>query len=165
MVWVGVPPSTSRHKGGLKTVFLYEQFLREFNTEERKFFSSLVKECVSERNYPKGEDLFQYCYFSTLKHRLEDLWRRHRSSSGLGAYIYSQSLKEVEYSLGYYREVLEKGAISHNGGPSPSSWLEMRLKEVGRLQRPMVLPYKTPETYSVSPSLDKGLQEENTNPS
>jgi hypothetical protein len=130
VVWGGSSPPTPRRPEGLKTILLYEQFLRVFNPEERRFFSLLVKECLLERNYPKGEDLFQYCYFSTLKHRLEDLWRGQRTPSALGAYIYSQGLKEVEYSMGYYKEILEKGATSPKGGPSPSLWLEVSLKEI-----------------------------------
>jgi len=146
VAWGGSSPPTPRRPESLKTFLLYEQFLREFNPEERRFFSLLVKECLLERNYPKGEDLFQYCYFSTLKHRLEDLWRRQRTPSALGAYIYSQGLKEVEYSMGYYREILEKGAISPKGGPSPSFWLEVSLKEMGRPRRSVALPFKTPKT-------------------
>jgi len=143
--WVP-PPPTRKPSRDLQKVILCEQLLREFNPEERRFFSLLVKECLLERNYPKGEDLFQYCYFSTLKHRLEDLWRGQRTPSALGAYIYSQGLKEVEYSMGYYKEILEKGAISPKGGPSPSFWLEVSLKEMGRPRRSVALPFKTSKT-------------------
>lgn len=128
----GSPPPTTRRPESLKTLLLYERLLQEFDPEERRFFSHLVRECLLERNYPKGEDLFQYCYFSTLKRRLENLWKKQRTPSAMGAYIYSQSLKEVEYSIDYYRKILEKGAISPKGGSSPSFWLEVSLKEMRR---------------------------------
>jgi len=146
VAWRDSSPETPKRPKSLRTLLLYEQCLREFNPEERRFFSLLVKECLLERNYPKGEELFQYCYFSTLKYRLENLWRRHKTPSALDAYIYSQSLKEIEYSVSYYREVLEKGAISPKGNSSPSCWLEASLKEIDQPRRPVALSLKIPKT-------------------
>ena len=138
-------------KRDLQRTLLYEQFLREFNAEERRYFSRLARECLQERNYPRGEELYQYCYFSTLKFRLERLWKGQRKPSCLGVYVYTQSIKELEHSIGYYQNLLEKGAFSPPGGDSPSSWLEEKMKELS-------LPRKTltePPEHSLQ-SLDKG---------
>ncbi len=131
------PPPTRKPSRDLQKVILYEQFLREFNLEERRYFSRLARECIQERNYPRGEELYHYCYFSTLKYRLERLWRGQRRPSSLGAYVYAQSLKELEYSIGYYRNILEKGATPLTLQGSPSSWLEERMKEISRPDVPL----------------------------
>ena len=127
--WSCVPP-TPRPGRDLQKSLIYEQFLREFNLEERRYFSRLARECIEERNYPRGEELYQYCYFSTLKYRLERLWKGQRRPSSLGVYIYAQSIKELEYSTEYYKSLLEKGAFASNSPGSPSSWLEERMKEI-----------------------------------
>ncbi len=141
VVWKGTLSSPVLDWVAPKDLVLYEKLLRELNLEERRHFKRLVRECVTERNYPKGETLFQYCYFSTLKYRMDKLWKRERVHTGMGAYIYSQGIKEIEYSMSYYLNLLENGAIPLKGCTSPSSWLEARLKEgctpVKRLPSPI----------------------------
>jgi hypothetical protein len=127
--WVPSPPPAPPRKD-LRQVILMEHFLKEFNPEERRYFSRLVRECIQERNYPRGEDLYQYCYFSTPKYRMERLWRGQKRPSSLGIYLYAQSMKELESSIDHYQRILERGGISSTTGGTPSSWLEERMKEI-----------------------------------
>ncbi len=128
-IWNEASPATQPKKT-LQGILIYEQFLREFDVEERRFFSRLARECIKERNYPRGENLYQYCYFSTLKYRLERLWKGQKKPSTMGIYIYAQSIKELEHSINYYQDLLEKGSFSPSPIVSPSSWLEERMREI-----------------------------------
>lgn len=128
-IWNETAP-VAQPKKALQGALIYEQFLREFNGEERRYFSRLARECIKERNYPRGENLYQYCYFSTLKYRLERLWKEQKKPSTMGIYVYAQSIKELEYSINYYQDLLEKGGFSTSPMVSPSSWLEERMREI-----------------------------------
>lgn len=142
----GIIPYKSRHLAtssgpDAKELVIYKKFLKELNKEERDYFSTLFRECVYERNYPRTEDLFQYCYLSTLKFRMEKIWRGNTHSS-LCIYIYAQGIKELEYTIFYHRENLEKGGRVINLVSSPSSFLEERTRQLSSPLR----------------SLDKGAQ-------
>ena len=134
--WAPPPPPPPPRRDPHPRILL-EQFLREFNPEERRYFTRLARECVRERNYPRGEDLYQYCYFSTLKYRLERLWRAQRHPSSLGIYIYAQSIKELDHSIEHYRNILEGGGLPPSCQGSPSSWLEERMKELSLPRAPL----------------------------
>lgn len=138
--WAPSLPPVTKPKRDLQKTILCEQFLREFSLEERQYFSRLARECLRERNYPRGEELYQYCYFSTLRFRLERLWKGEKNPSSLGVYLYAQSIKELELSISYYQHLLEKGAFSPPGGVSPSSWLEERMKEISLPRRALTNP-------------------------
>lgn len=140
-IWNETAPVAQPQKA-LQGALIYEQFFREFDVEERRFFSRLARECIKERNYPRGENLYQYCYFSTLKYRLERLWKGQKKPSTLGIYVYAQSIKELEHSINYYQDLLERGGFSPSPMVSPSSWLEERMREISI--KPQAESFSTP---------------------
>jgi hypothetical protein len=110
----------------------YEHFLKEFDLEERRYFYRLACRCVRDKNYSKGETLYLYCYFSTLKHRMEQIRRLRKPLSGVGAYVYTQGIKELEYAVDYYRRILEQGSFTPCIRPSVSYWMEERMRELSK---------------------------------
>ena len=85
---------------------LKEQFLREFTPAERLFFLKKAKEAVFIDGYVPGEDLYQYCYFSTQMKRIESLIDPR--SSGMVRFLSVECRKDIEDALKIYKARLEK---------------------------------------------------------
>jgi hypothetical protein len=84
---------------------LKEQFLRELSPWEKLFFLRKAREAIYEKCYPVGEDLFQYCWFLTLRERLRQI-RPQRQAGGL-RYLLAHGLKELEEEIRHYAQRLQ----------------------------------------------------------
>jgi len=49
---------------------LKAKFLKDLLPGEQLFFLKQARECANEKGYPVSEDLFNYCFFLTLRERL-----------------------------------------------------------------------------------------------
>jgi hypothetical protein len=72
---------------------LKAKFLRDFLPGERLFFLKKARECVTEKGYPVSEDLFNYCYFLTLRERLRLIGSG--DGEGLMRFMLVESQKEI----------------------------------------------------------------------
>jgi len=96
------PPSASPETESI-THWQREQFLREFNDKERKYFLELVQKSVLG-GYPVCLDLYFFCFFSTLKYRfLTQVGYDARFS-----YVYAWGLKDLNDQISFYQKRLEK---------------------------------------------------------
>ena len=91
-----------------KSSFFYEQFITEFNDEERDFFIKLLKHCVYVKGYPKCDELYYFCYFSTMKRRLEKIGRYKYEKEGLSSYLFAFGIRDVNEMVKYYKGRLER---------------------------------------------------------
>ncbi len=85
---------------------LKEKFLSELIPLERIFFLKKAKEAVEQKGYPAGEDLFNYCYFLTLRERMGKI-----GVSGCEGYVrvlLVEGAKELEEMVKIYEKRLEK---------------------------------------------------------
>ncbi len=73
---------------------LKAKFLRELLPAEQLFFLKKARECVAEKGYPVSEDLFNYCWFLTLRERLRLLG--YGDGDGLMRFMLVQSRREIE---------------------------------------------------------------------
>ncbi len=90
----------------LKWKELKAKFLREFTANEQIFFLKKARECVNQKGYPVSEDLFNYCYFLTLRERLRliDL----QGGEGLMRFVLVESRKEIEDEVKVFVRRLEE---------------------------------------------------------
>lgn len=85
---------------------LKEQFLREFTPSERFYFLKKARDSVFIDGYVPGEDLYQYCYFLTLKKRLDSM--SDPRSSGMVRFLAVEGRKDIEEVVTIYKNRLEK---------------------------------------------------------
>ncbi len=81
------------------TIWQREQFLKEFNDKERKYFLDLAQKEIL-KGVPAGQDLYFYCFFSTLKFRF-------LSQTGHDArfsYVYAWGLKDLNEQILFYKK-------------------------------------------------------------
>ncbi len=90
-----------------RSTFFYEQFVKEFNDEEKQFFMELLKRCVYIKGYPRCEELYYFCYFSTIKRRLERMNAEIRVREGLSAYLFAFGIRDVNEMVKYYENRLK----------------------------------------------------------
>ncbi len=85
---------------------LKEKFLRELDPSEKVFFLKKTQECIIERGYLAGEDLFYYCYFLTLRER----FRKISPSGGEGymRFLLVEGTRDLEDAVRLYESRLEK---------------------------------------------------------
>jgi hypothetical protein len=95
---------------------LKAKFLRDFTPSEQLFFLKQAKECVSRKGYPVSEDLFNYCYFLTLRERLRLI--DPQGGEGFMRFLLVESRKEAEDELKVYEKRLEskKLPVTDAGG-------------------------------------------------
>ncbi len=95
---------------------LKAKFLREFLAGEQLFFLKKARECVSEKGYPVTEDLFNYCYFLTLRERLRLI--QPQDGGGLMRFMLVESRREIESEVKALEKRLEERKLPADGGQS-----------------------------------------------
>jgi len=85
---------------------LKTRFLREFTPSEQLLFIKNAKESVTQKGYPVGEDLFNYCYFLTLRERLRLI--DTQGGEGYMRFLLVESKKENDIEVNVYQKRLEK---------------------------------------------------------
>jgi hypothetical protein len=81
------------------------KFLRDFTPSEQVFFLKKAKECAGQKGYPASEDLFNYCYFLTLRERLRLI--DPQGGESLMRFMLVESRKEIEDEMKVYEKRLE----------------------------------------------------------
>jgi hypothetical protein len=84
---------------------LKAKFLRDFMPGEQVFFLKTARECVTGRGYPISEDLFNYCYFLTLRERLRLIGPG--GGEGLMRFLLVESRREIEAEVRVLERRLE----------------------------------------------------------
>lgn len=85
---------------------LKTKFLRELTLSEQLFFLKKAKESVAQKGYPVGEDLFNYCYFVTLRERLRLI--DTQGGEGYMRFLLVESRKEIDVEVKVYEKRLEE---------------------------------------------------------
>ncbi|MDL1971091.1 MAG: hypothetical protein LWW94_09000 [Candidatus Desulfofervidaceae bacterium] len=80
-----------------------EQFLREFNNRERKYFLELAQKSILE-GYPVCLDLYFFCFFSTIKFR----FLTQAGHDARFSYVYAWGLKDLNDQISFYKKRLDK---------------------------------------------------------
>lgn len=93
-------------EGSAKWKELKAKFLRDFTPSEQFFFLKQAKECVKRKGHPVSEDLFNYCYFLTLRERLRLI--DPQGGEGFMRFLLVESRKEAEDELKVYEKRLEQ---------------------------------------------------------
>ena len=73
---------------------LKSKFLRDLAAGEQLFFIKKARECVHGKGYPVSEDLFNYCYYLTLRERLRLI--DPQGGEGMMRFMLVASRQEVE---------------------------------------------------------------------
>lgn len=84
---------------------LKAKFLRDFLPPEQIFFLKTARACVNEKGYPVSEDLFNYCYFLTLRERLRLLGT---DGEGLMRFMLVESRREIDEEVRALEKRLEE---------------------------------------------------------
>lgn len=85
---------------------LKAKFLREFTPSEQLFFVNKARECVNQKGYPVSEDLFNYCWFLTLRERLRLI--APQGGEGIMRFMLVESRKEIEDEVKVFEKRLEE---------------------------------------------------------
>ncbi len=85
---------------------LKAKFLRDFTAGEQLFFLKKARECVNQKGYPVSGDLFNYCYFLTLRERLRLVGSQ--GGEGLMRFMLVESYKEIEAEVKMFEKFLEE---------------------------------------------------------
>lgn len=85
---------------------LRAKFLRDLMPSEQLFFLRQARDCVARKGYPVSEDLFNYCYFITLRERLRLIYTQ--GGEGLMRFILVESRKEIEDEVKVCEKRLER---------------------------------------------------------
>lgn len=95
---------------------LKAKFLRDFTANEQLFFLKKARECVYENGYPVSEDLFNYCYFQTLRERICLIGPQ--GGDGMMRFILVESRREIESEVRVLEKRLEgkkSPTVDHRG--------------------------------------------------
>lgn len=82
------------------------KFIQDFNPAEKFFFLKKAKEAIMLKRYQACEDLFQYCYFLTLKEHFRSI--STQGGEGYMRFLLVEGTKDVEEAIILYEERLEK---------------------------------------------------------
>ncbi len=94
-----MPDSSSKWKE------LKDKFLRDFTADEQLFFLKTARACAREKGYPVSEDLFNYCYFLTLRERLRLI--DQQGGEGMMRFLLVESRREIEAEVKALEKRLE----------------------------------------------------------
>jgi hypothetical protein len=98
------PTLPTKSKPQAINIWQKEQFLKEFNGQERAFFLELAQKTILE-GYQICLDLYFFCYFKTIKFR----FLSHLSPYDTPfRYLYALGLRELNEQIDFYRSKLEK---------------------------------------------------------
>jgi len=89
---------------------LKEKFLRELEPSEKLFFLKKTRECIIDRGYQAGEDLFYYCYFLTLKERFRNI--NPSGGEGYTRFLLVEGTRDIDDAVKLYEKRLEKNKLS-----------------------------------------------------
>ncbi len=89
---------------------LKEKFLRELEPSEKLFFLKKTRECIIDRGYQAGEDLFYYCYFVTLKARFRNI--NPSGGEGYTRFLLVEGTRDIDDAVKLYEKRLEKNKRS-----------------------------------------------------
>ena len=89
---------------------LKEKFLRELDPSEKIFFLKKTRECIVDRGYPAGEDLFYYCYFLTLKERFRNIGPP--GGEGYTRFLLVEGTRDIDEAIKLYEKRLGKTKLS-----------------------------------------------------
>ncbi len=92
-----------------------EKFLRDLDASEKLFFLKKTRECISERGYIAGEDLFYYCYFLTIRERFRSI--SPSGGEGYMRFLLVEGRRDLDDAIKFYESRLEK---SKQAKPDPS---------------------------------------------
>jgi len=84
---------------------LKSKFLRDFASVEQLFFLKKARECVNEKGYPVSEDLFNFCYFLTIRERFSLI--NAQGGEGMMRFMLVQSRREIEIEVKALEKRLE----------------------------------------------------------
>jgi hypothetical protein len=84
---------------------LKAKFLRDFTANEQLFFLKKARECVYQKGYPVSEDLFNYCYFLTLRERIRLI--DHQGGDEVMRFMLVESRREIESEVKVFEKQLE----------------------------------------------------------
>lgn len=85
---------------------LKAKFLREFLPAEQLFFLKQAREAATEKGYPVGEDLFNYCYFLTLKERMRTI--NPSGGEGYLRFLLVEATRDIDREVEYFVKRLEE---------------------------------------------------------
>jgi hypothetical protein len=100
---------------------LKEIFLRELDASEKLFFLKKTRECITDRGYPAGEDLFYYCYFLTLKERFRNI--SPSGGEGYMRFLLVEGTRDIDDAIRLYESRLEKNKLAQSD-PTGRRYLE-----------------------------------------
>jgi hypothetical protein len=89
---------------------LKEKFLRELEPSEKLFFLKKTRECITNREYQAGEDLFYYCYFLTLRERFRNI--SPSGGEGYARFLLVEGTRDIDDAVKLYEKKLEKNKQS-----------------------------------------------------
>jgi hypothetical protein len=89
---------------------LKEKFLHELEPSEKLFFLKKTRECIANRGYLAGEDLFYYCYFLTIKERFRSI--SPSGGEGYARFLLVEGTRDVDDAITLYEKRLEKNKLS-----------------------------------------------------
>ena len=84
---------------------LKEKFIEVLTPYERGFFLKKAVTAFTSHEYPGGEDLFYYCYFSILKERVRGM--DPEGGIGFMSPLSTEGAKDIEETVKMYEESLE----------------------------------------------------------
>lgn len=91
---------------------LKETFQQELTASEKAFFLKTAREAIAVKRYRPSEDLFQYCYFLTMKERMKSI--SPSRGDGMLRFFLVEGAKDIDDALKIYTERLEE-----TRGPAP----------------------------------------------
>ncbi len=85
---------------------LKEKFIEELSPSEKLFFLKKARDAIMLRGYQACEDLFNYCYFLTLKERFRNIIPQ--KVEGYLRFLLVEGTKDIEGAIQLYEEKLER---------------------------------------------------------
>jgi len=85
---------------------LKEKFIQDLSHSEKLFFLRKARDAIMLKGYQASEDLFNYCYFLTLKERFHSIIPQ--KGEGYLRFLLVEGTKDLEVAIKLYEEKLEK---------------------------------------------------------
>lgn len=82
-----------------------ERFIKDLTPSEKLFFLQKARESILEKGLPACEDLYHFCYFLTLKERLQSI--RTVGAEGLQRVLFVHGMKDMEDAIKLHEERLK----------------------------------------------------------
>lgn len=92
---------------------LKEKFIQDLSPSEKLFFLKKAKDAIMLKGYQACEDLFNYCYFLTLKERFRSIIPQR--GEGYLRFLLVEGTKDIEGAIQLYEEKLERRKLPKPG--------------------------------------------------